>query len=304
MDKTPIKIIALIVIPLLLALIVKFVRSDGGASDDNKSNKSGKQDFFDSGKKSSVKILTTWLLPDDLLEVSGITWMDTDLFACVQDEMGKVFIFNTRLNKIEREIPFADKGDYEGIAVAGDAIYVLQSNGSIFEINGYKRDNPVVAVYSTHLKKKQDAESLVYDKKNNRLLVAVKAIDLNSNDYKGIYAFDLKSKQMAAAPVYKIDLKNEIFQEMNKGKIENSISPSDLAIHPLTGDLYILEGTKPKLLIMNSKGAIVSLYDLKGSDFPQPEGITFNPEGKMYISNEGGKQPGNILQVELENAGK
>jgi len=301
MDKTPIKIIALIVIPLVLAVLIKFVNWNGGDSDDKKSGKSVKQDLFNSDKDSSVEILTTWLMPDALLEVSGIDWLDTNRFVCVQDELGKVFIFNTQLNKIEREIPFADNGDYEGVAVAGEAIYVLQANGSIFEINGYKNDKPVITVYDTHLKKKQDAESLAYDEKNNRLLVAVKAIDLNSSDYKGIYAFDLKSKQMASAPVYKIDLKHEIFQEMNKGKIENSISPSDLAIHPVTGDLYILEGTKPKLLVMDSKGAMVSLYDLKGSDFSQPEGITFNPDGKMYIANEGGKQPGNILQVELKN---
>ncbi len=304
MDKTPIKIIAIIVIPLVIALIIKFVNWDKDASGGNKSDKSGNGELFDSGEGSSVNILTTWLLPNDLLEVSGIDWMDTDRFACVQDETGKIFIFNTRLNKIEQEIPFADKGDYEGIAVAGDAMYVLQANGSIFEINGYKNDKPVVKVYDTHLKKKQDAESLAYDEKNNRLLVAVKAIDLNSNDYKGIYAFDLESKQMAAAPVYKIDLKHEIFREMNKGKIENSISPSDLAIHPVTGEIYILEGTKPKLLIMDSKGSIMSLYDLKKSDFPQPEGITFNPDGKMYISNEGSKQAGSILQVELKSKGK
>lgn len=304
MDKTPIKIIAVIVIPLVIAVIIKLVSWDQRSSNGDKSDKLGNHEFFDSGKESTVNILTTWLLPNDLIEISGIDWMDTDRFACVQDEAGKIFIFNTRSNKIEQEIPFAEKGDYEGIAVAGGAIYVLQANGSIFEVKGYKNDNPVVKVYNTHLKKKQDAESLAYDEKNNRLLVAVKAIDLNSNDYKGIYAFDLKSKQMAAAPVYKIDLKHKIFQEMNKGKIENSISPSDLAIHPLTGDLYILEGTNPKLLIMDSKGSILSLYNLKGADFPQPEGITFNPEGKMYISNEGSKQAGNILQVELENKGK
>ncbi|MEJ7780572.1 MAG: SdiA-regulated domain-containing protein [Daejeonella sp.] len=299
MDKTPIKIIALIVIPLILAVIIKFVSWNRGDTEGGKSNKSGRQDLFDSSKKPSVKINTTWLLPDDILEVSGIAWVDTDRFACVQDEMGKVFIFNTRINKIEREIPFAKNGDYEGVAVSDDAIYVLQANGSIFEIAGYKNDKPKVSVYDTHLKKKQDAESLAYDKNNNRLLVAVKAVDLNSSDYKGIYAFDLASKQMAAMPVFKIDLKNEIFKDVNKGKIENSISPSDLAIHPLTGELYIIEGTKPKLLIMDTKGSIVSLYDLKGSDFAQPEGITFDPQGKMYISNEGNKQPGNILQVEL-----
>lgn len=301
MDKTPIKIIALIVVPILIALVVRLINSDYLSN--NKSDDKVKEDFLNLSDKSPVKILTTWLLPKELLEVSGITWMDEERFACVQDELGKVFIFNIRLNKIEQEISFAEKGDYEGIAVAGGVLYVLEANGSIFEIREYRNGNPKITVYKTHLKKKQDAESLAYDEKNNRLLVAVKAVDLNSNDYKGIYAFDLNTKRMDESPVYKIDLTNKIFEEVNKGKIENSISPSDLAVHPLTGDIYILEGTKPKLLIMNSKGALISLYDLKGADFPQAEGIAFSADGKMYISNEGGnKESGNILQVELEKA--
>jgi uncharacterized protein YjiK len=54
---------------------------------------------------------------------------------------------------------------------------------------------------------------------------------------------------------------------------------------------------------MNSEETLISLYDLKGSDFPQAEGIAFSSDGKMYISNEGGnKEPGNILQVELKKA--
>ena len=292
MNKTPLKIIALIVIPILIALIVRFVNSESGTSISNKSSAKGKENFLKLSDKSSIKILTSWLLPKELLEVSGISWMDKERFSCIQDELGKVYIFNIRLNKIEQEITFAEKGDYEGIAIAGDILYVLDANG-----------NPKITVYKTHLKKKQDAESLAYDEKNNRLLIAVKAVDFNSAEYKGIYAFDLQTKSMEESPVYKIDLSNKIFNEVNKGKIENSIRPSDIAIHPLTGDIYILEGTKPKLLIMNTKGELISLYDLKGSDFPQAEGIAFSADGKMYISNEGGnKEPGNILQVELTKA--
>ena len=303
MNKTPLKIIALIVIPILIALIVRFVKSDSGTSISNKSSAKGKEDFLKLSDKSSIKILTSWLLPKELLEVSGISWMDGERFSCIQDELGKVYIFNIRLNKIELEITFAEKGDYEGIAIAGDILYVLDANGTIFEIGDYANGNPKITVYKTHLKKKQDAESLAYDEKNNRLLIAVKAVDFNSTDYKGIYAFDLQTKSMEESPVYKIDLSNKIFNEVNKGKIENSIRPSDIAIHPLTGDIYILEGTKPKLLIMNTKGKLISLYDLKGSDFPQAEGIAFSADGKMYISNEGGnKEPGNILQVELTKA--
>jgi uncharacterized protein YjiK len=299
-DKTPIKIIAVIVIPLIIAVCIRFVSWNSDSPSERPADSQEKEQFLDLGSKKSVKIITSWFMPDDLLEVSGIAWIDAERFACVQDELGKVFIFNTRLNEIEQTIPFAGKGDYEGIAVVNDTIYILQSDGKIYEVINYKTGKPSVKVYKTHLGTEQDSESMAFDKKNNRLLVAIKAQEPDKNaTYKGIYAFDLQTKKLSAAPVYKIDLTNEIFKEFNKGKIKNSISPSDIEVNPLNGDIYVLEGTKPKLLILDSKGVIKSLHDLKGSDFPQPEGLAFSSDGKMYISNEGKKKPGNILQVEL-----
>ncbi len=303
-DKTPIKIIALIVIPLILAVTVRFVSWNGSDKSGKDGDKEEQNDFLDLKDNSKVKVLTTWLLPDDLLEVSGISWLDQERFACVQDELGKVFIFNTRLNKIDREIAFGPNGDYEGVAVAGDALYVLRADGVIYGIDNYSGSKPRVKTYKIPLTKKEDSESLAFDKKNNRLLVAVKASDTQSADHKGIYAFDLRTKVMARRPVYKIALNDPIFNEVNNGKPKNSISPSDIDIHPITGDIYILEGTKPKLLIMNQKGVMLSLHELKGSDFRQPEGLSFSPDGKMYISNEGNKSAGNILQVELLDKSK
>lgn len=299
-NKTPLKIIAIIVIPLMIAVAVRFTTWGGPKKSGKESTKSGKADFLESKDDSDVNILISWLLPKELLEVSGIAWLDTDRFLCVQDEMGTVFIFNVQLNKIEEEIPFGPKGDYEGIALVGSTVYILRSDGDLFGIENYTSKERKVKMYETGLKKKQDSESLAYDKKNDRLLIAEKETGSKDSDYKGIYSFDLKTKKLVPEPVYKIDLTHEIFGK-TKGKTKNSISPSDININPSTGDIYILEGTKPKLLIMSAAGKLIKLYDLKKGDFPQPEGLTFSPDGKLYISNEGGDKEGNILQVDLSD---
>ncbi len=296
-DKTPIKIIALIVIPLAIAVVFRFFSGNKEDKPGKEPDKSGKIDLLNADKDQEARVLITWLLPEELLEVSGIAWLDPDHFACVQDEAGTVYLFNIRQNKIDKEIPFGSKGDYEGIAVVGNTIYVLRADGVIFGIENYSGSQRKVKMYTTNLAKKQDSESLTYDKKNNRLLIAVKAADPNSQDYKGIYAFNLATKKMSPTAVYKIDLTHSVFDGEKKAK--NAISPSDIEIHPITGEIYVLEGTKPKLLIMDAQGAIRSLYKLKGPDFPQPEGLSFSPDGKMYISNEGNEREGNILQVEL-----
>ena len=291
-NNTPIKIIAIILIPLFIAAIIRFTTrntDETSASIFARNDQSGKR----VNEHKSVRIISEWLLPKELKEVSGISWMQGDRFACVQDEIGKVFIYNTRTSSVENEIPFAGKGDYEGIAIVADTIYVLHANGKIFEIANYSSPKRRVKLYESHLSKKQDNESLAYDKKNNRLLVAVKEAKSDKDDFKGIYSFDLKTKTMAVKPVYKIDLNNKVF----KGKKSNSIQPSDIEVHPLTGNIYIIEGNKPKLLVLNSKGDILFLNELKDKEFSQPEGLSFSPDGQMYISNEG--KPGNIIQVEL-----
>lgn len=75
--------------------------------------------------------------------------------------------------------------------------------------------------------------------------------------------------------------------------------PSAIGIHPATRGIYITDGPGARLLVMDASGNIESLHQL-GKDFAQPEGLTFSPRGELFISNEGTKQPGNILKVEIK----
>jgi len=250
---------------------------------------------------SGIIVTKKWEMPESLTEISGLSYINEQRFACIQDELGTIFIYNTSTSSVEKEIPFGDIGDYEGLAVVGDTIWVLRADGKLFEVSEISSPKPSVKEYGTHLTLKQDSEGLCYDKKNNRLLIAIKGTEAGSDDYKGIYAFDLTSKKMDQQPVFKIDLLDETFDSNGSGKKKkSSIYPSGLAIHPLTGDMYITDGRNSKLLITDAGGKIKKLYQLSTSEFAQPEGISFNAAGDLFIANEGTKQPGNILQIKIE----
>lgn len=265
---------------------------------DRKDKKDKNKDEAEEMKTSpTYEVIEKYNMPELLSEVSDICHLRDNLFACVQDELGKIFIYNTGTKKIEKEVLFAGRGDYEGIAVAGSTAYVVNSSGTIFEVAGFESANPVIKEYKTYLKAQNDVEGLCYDKAQNRLLLAYKA-DEDDGNSKGIYAFDLINKQLAKSPAYSIDFNDPIISNGSKKK-KAGIKPSALAIHPKNGDLYIIEGTNPKLLILDSKGKITSFMPLGSKDFEQPEGITFNTDGELFISNEGKKDLGNILKVKF-----
>jgi len=298
--RTAIYIIAFIVLSIGIAFAIRSTNFNKKSFEktETKKDKDKTNDKKNEGS-SELTILKKWDVPEVLKEISALVYMDQDRFACIQDEDGKIFIYNTKSGKIEKEIPFGDAGDYEGLAIAGQNAFVLRSDGHIFEVQNFNGPKPGVVEHSTHLTAKNNPEALCYDSKNNRLLVGIKGNESNSDDYKGIYAFNLSDFKMAEAPVFKIDLTNSIFDEYRRKKKGSEIQPSAIAIHPVTGDIYITEATKPKLLILDSSGTIKTLIKLKGSDFNQPEGISFSPDGRMYISNEGSKkEAGNIMEVE------
>lgn len=237
-----------------------------------------------------------WAMPKELKEISANVFVDDVRMACIQDNDGIIYIYNLQTENIDEQIPFADKGDYEGLALVRNIYYVLRSDGVLFEVQPQKGKAPLVKTYETPLKAENETESVCFDNDNNRLLVAVKTKDLHEKDKKGIYAFDLTTKQMSTTAVVYIESKVGIDDnEENNGKGRKKkkekavIKPSDIAIQPSTKDFYILDGPSARLFITDAKGNIKSRFELDRNILPQPEGICFSKSGDIYISSEANK---------------
>lgn len=245
-------------------------------------------------------ISETWELPVELNEISGIVWIDSNTLACVQDEDGMLYIYDLNDKEITEEIPFAGSGDYEGIALHNDDMYVMQSDGLLYKIKNWSATNKVVSTHQTAFKDSNNMESLTYSANDNSLLTTPKDRD-SKDDYKGIYKISISSlKTDLAAPAYKIDMNAEALKAYKDKKLYKTFNPSEIAVHPKTNDIYVLEGKNPKLLILDAKGALKTLYKLDEINFQQPEGMTFSEEGDLYISNEAADGTASIHLVELK----
>jgi uncharacterized protein YjiK len=238
------------------------------------------------------------MMPAYLVEISGIAPY-RQLLACIQDEDGILFLFNPTTGQVEKQIPFGAKGDYEGIAVIGETAWVLRSDGHLFEVRNFASGNPVTQEYPTPLTQKQDTEGLAYDAAGQRLLISVKGKDPESTETKSVFAFNLATHRMDAKPVYQLSIAEPTTSGKKGKKKTNKLQPSEIALHPKTGELYVLDGPKSILYIMDQTGTEIRSYPLDTKDFPQPEGLAFTPDGRFYISTEGGKRSGAILEVTL-----
>jgi uncharacterized protein YjiK len=233
-----------------------------------------------------IKVVQTWKLPAILKEVSGIAFLDDQRLACVQDEKGSIYIFNLKNSTLEKEIRFEGKGDFEGIAINKNTAYVVESNGRIYVVQNFM-NKPDIKFYDTELSSEQNVEGLYFDPGKNQLLLALKSEDLNSDNYKGVYAFDLQRNELLKEPAYKLTFEGEHFEQDDDEDVEDRFFPSEINKDPKTGNLLLLDAEDPRLLITDPTGKTLKLFNLDRSEFPQPEGIAFDSKGNLFISNEG-----------------
>jgi hypothetical protein len=253
------------------------------------------------------------ILPAVLREVSGIVLTDTASLACIQDENGIVFFYDLKLKKITRQIDFGPAGEYEGLAMAADTLYVLRSDGLLYGIKDFRSENFNVVSYHTEIPSK-DNEGLCYDSQNLRLLIACKEKtgknDL-SKDERYIFGFDLATGRLSRDPVYSFNMKEMLdFASANKialpmrGKKKGPPEPylnfhsCAIGIHPLTNMLYILSADDFMLFEFDMGGKIKRIIPLNRGLYNQAEGIAFRNNGDLIISNEGMKKgPGSLRLI-------
>ena len=250
-----------------------------------------------------------------LREISGISWYGHNKIACIQDELGIIYLFDEGSGEISDSYTFGKHGDYEGIAVYQDTAWVLESNGTIYKVTNFTDDNRKTFIFKTPLSARNDAEGLVYDVSKNNLLIACKnhpSIDEGKklSGFKAIYRFETHGNKLKEKPEYLIDHKwfNDFEETKYFKKVsldlakklqlaENTVfNPSGLAIHPFDDDIYIISATPGRLIVMSRDGKIRYIQTLDKRIFRQPEGICFSPDGDLYISNEGNNGRGNILK--------
>ncbi|MDF2158560.1 SdiA-regulated domain-containing protein [Algoriphagus sp. CAU 1675] len=236
-------------------------------------------------------------LPDELEEVSGLEWTANNELWAIEDESSVLYQINPETGKILRKQKFFKNRDIEDLAVVGNAAWVLQSNGTLYQVKNPFSENQTTKDFPFPHKGKKDIEAIVTIGTEPSLLIFCKACNWDKGPSQAsVYKFDLKKESFEPEPF--MVLKREDLPESAKGKFFNSlkIQPSGAAIHPLKGSLYLISSTGKWLMVMDREGKIQEIHPLDPFLFKQPEGITFDLAGNLYISNEAKDGRPNLLK--------
>ncbi|MAE83474.1 MAG: hypothetical protein CMB80_12100 [Flammeovirgaceae bacterium] len=245
-----------------------------------------------------------YYLPYVLTEVSGLAMLKDTRILCVEDEGGRVYEYDLVTKKIINAITFSDPGDFEGVEIVNDTIYVLESDGDLYEFRYTTADYATPIKYENPLSRKNDTEGLGLNPKTGRLMISCKEEeDIKGVNAKGktVYEFDLVTKELVKSPFYELTTKhmNDFFEanrayDYDKDRIK--FEPSGIAYNPIDGFFYLLASVGKMLIVLDDKGSIKATYPIAPRILSQPEGIVFDSKGNLLISSEGEGDRGYIIQ--------
>lgn len=235
-------------------------------------------------------------LNDDLEEVSGLEWVGEDQLWAIEDESSIIYSIDQETGKILKKRKFAKNKDIEDLLVIDNVAWVLQSNGTLYRVDSPLQKYGETTTFDFPIKGKRDLEAIVAMDNEPYLYVFCKVCKWDIGpDQASIFRFDLNT----------LKYDSEVFTTLNREDIQPllknpaadplDIQPAAAAFHPIEKRLYVISSSGKWLLILDSHFKPEEVHELNPILFKQPEGITFDTKGNLYISNEAQDGRPNLL---------
>ncbi len=252
------------------------------------------------------------ILPDELKKIGGLSLSpDGQALVAVNGSDGYIFYLDKETGAILKKVNLKKRGDFESLEAVGDGIYLAKKNGSLVYATDLDAKKPTTKTFNSNLSAKNEVEGLAYDPVNNELLLACKGKAGNGDylkDSRAVYVFQLEKKELFRQPMYLItadaiasylegqNMSNRLVGIVAENYPAEAYSPTCIAVHPHTGDIYLLSATGKLLVVLDRNSEIRHMETLDAFLFSQPNGMCFDEEGTLYISNHGGSGKGKIYR--------
>jgi hypothetical protein len=255
---------------------------------------------FDGPEGYALNTPQKFVMPASLQEISGIAFYkeNPDTVYAEQDEDGKVFYLKPGDHHAEA-YKFGKHGDYEDIAISNDFVIMLKSNGALFTFPfaDLHQEGTERVVEWKDLLPKGEYEGMYADEASGLIYIICKNCpDENDKKIAKGYILQLNNQgQLSQHGNFDVNVK-DIDKLLGTKKID--FRPSALAQNPRTKEWYIVASIGKILVVTDPNWNVTAVYNLNPALYVQPEGIAFDKNNNLYISNEGGDlHSGNILKT-------
>ena len=242
----------------------------------------------DSGAARGAAI-ARWLLGGNLAEISGLALTADGRLLTHGDETGRVFEIDYRRGTIVKQFTIGTqlvRADFEGIAVANDVLFLLASNGKLYEFregaNGERID---YVLHDTGLRHECEFEGVAFDPTINALLLACKNVRTTGplRDSLVIYRWTLPGGSGRPSRLT-VPLARVIGSNGWAG-----LHPSDITVDPSSGNYVLVAAEEKALIEITPAGDLVFARPLPAG-LAHAEGVAITRDSILIISTEAGRR--------------
>ena len=224
-----------------------------------------------------------WELPRDLAEPSGLAVAGGGRVLAHGDERAVVFELDPAAHRVVKRFEFgrpAARGDFEGVAVVDSRVFLVTSDGVLYEgPEGADGEAVEFVTHSTGAGRSCEVEGLAYDPGTRSLLLACKTPRVAALEGRlTVLGWSLDRGALDPEPRLSVPLE--------RGFGRAGFHPSELVREPGTGHYLVLAAREHAIAELSSAGDVVATVALPRRLHPQAEGLALASDGSLLIGNE------------------
>lgn len=232
-------------------------------------------------------------LPSRLRETSGLALTEDGRLLTHDDERAVVYEVDAQEGTLRKGFGLGDpveRGDFEGIATARGLVYLVTSDGKIYETpEGENDERTRFEAYDTGLGRRCEVEGLAFDPDRDALLLACK--NPREEALEGsvaIFGWSFVSRALVPHPI-RVDMR-ALAEPIGAPRFQ----PSGIARIEATGTYLLVAGPQAAVAEVSPTGDVLAVRRLDPTRHPQAEGIAVTTDGRLAIVDEGGDGRGRI----------
>lgn len=232
-------------------------------------------------------------LPKALREISGLTELPDARLLAVADQKAQIYSIDFVKLKAEKFAQMGDpvgKGDFEGIALLDDFIYLVTSNGKLWR-QGLQAEATDYEKFKTGIGKQCEVEGLTaWPARDVLLILCKKARSQTLAGKLSIFAWSAQSQTLVPGLAI-----TRSYEELGLPRLRPSgISFTDDGQH-----LFIVAAKEKYFVVLSVTGELIRAGRLPNRAIHrQTEGVVITSQNTLYLADEGGKGKGTITRYE------